>query len=460
MSYGKSLIIACIFNFSLLLTSCEDFVDIDPPNTEIIRQDVFERNQTAIDAVKGIYYEMINGGWASGGFGSVTYLTGFLADELDSYSDNNEFYNNSIQVDNSEVKGLWDDIYNTIYLANAVIEGVQNSEQMAEQIKGQLEGEAKFIRAFAHFHLVNLFGEVPVITTTDYRVNNVVSRNTVGKVYDQIITDLQEAQALLSEDYQFSNNEKIVPNRATATALLARVYLFNGNWSSAEQQATLVIDNANYGLETDLDSVFLANSLEAIWQLQPTSSGGNTFEGTVFINTGEPCCQALTNDFLGSFEANDNRFTDWVGNSTDGSTIWSHSFKYKIRSGNPGIEYSMVLRVAEQYLIRAEANAQQNELMGAMADLDVIRGRAGLPLIQDTNPTISQADILLAIEQERRVELFTEWGQRWFDLKRTGRANTVLSVLKEGWQPTDVLLPVPEVDIEINGNLLPQNSGY
>lgn len=458
---GKLLTIICALQFSFSLISCEDFVDINSPKTEIIRQDVFESNETAISAVRGIYYEMTVGGWASGGLSSVTNLNGLSADELEYFGnvmDRDEFFTNATRIDNSQVKDVWDEIYNTIYLANAVIEGVQSSDQIAEEIRDQLIGESKFIRAFCHFYLVNLFGGIPVITSTDYRTNNAVSRSMVDEVYNQIVTDLGEAQTLLTEDYKFSENDKIVPNKVAATALLARVYLYRGNWLAAEEQANSVIDNTNYGLENNLNDVFLANSSEAIWQLVPIA--GSTSEASAFINSGTPRNQALTDDLVNSFEVNDDRFINWVGSSTDGSTTWYHPFKYKIDDRTPRIEFSMVLRLAEQYLIRAEAKAQQNELADAIADLDIIRERAGLPLIQDTSPAISQAALLLAIQQERRIELFTEWGHRWYDLKRAGRADAILSTKKLDWQSTDILLPIPQEDIEINRNLLPQNSGY
>jgi len=122
-------------------------------------------------------------------------------------------------------------------------------------------------------------------------------------------------------------------------------------------------------------------------------------------------------------------------------------------------ENSTVLRLAEQYLIRAEARAQQNKLDLAIADVDVIRARAGLPLIANTNPSISKTALLDAIMQERRVELFTEWGHRWFDLKRTGKALAVLSAIKPGFTSDDLLYPIPESELNKNP-FLEQNPGY
>ncbi|MDO5969574.1 RagB/SusD family nutrient uptake outer membrane protein, partial [Flavivirga aquimarina] len=119
-------------------------------------------------------------------------------------------------------------------------------------------------------------------------------------------------------------------------------------------------------------------------------------------------------------------------------------------------EYPVVFRLAEQYLIRAEARAELGKISEAQSDLNVIRNRAGLG-----NTTASTKEALRdAILDERQVELFTERGHRWFDLKRRGEAADVLAPLKPSWQDTDVLFPIPESELLLNPNLLPQNDGY
>jgi hypothetical protein len=119
----------------------------------------------------------------------------------------------------------------------------------------------------------------------------------------------------------------------------------------------------------------------------------------------------------------------------------------------------MVLRLAEQYLIRAEARAAMNNLTGAKADLDVIRVRAGLPR---TTANTKEA-ILNAIAHERRIELFTEWGHRWFDLKRTGAIDSVMkniAIEKASiWNTNFKLFPIPQTEILLNSRLI-QNNGY
>jgi hypothetical protein len=293
-------------------------------------------------------------------------------------------------------------------------------------------------------------------------------------VYQQIIKDLKDAQSNLSNNYQdqagLVTGEKIRPNKGAATALLARAYLYTGKWDSAVAQATAVINNTtNYNLNTDLNSVFLANSSEAIWQLKPSAPGYNTYDGYNFILTSRPGTGrfrvALSSNLVSTFEPGDNRFTKWVKTYTASAVTYYYPYKYKIGVVNtslPVTEYVMILRLAEQYLIRAEARAQSGDIPGAQSDLNMIRNRAGL-----ANTTANdQASLLAAIQHERQVEFFTEWGHRWFDLKRTANLNAVMGSPgnvcsgKGGtWSPDWALLPLPLLEILINQNLK-QNAGY
>ncbi len=158
---------------------------------------------------------------------------------------------------------------------------------------------------------------------------------------------------------------------------------------------------------------------------------------------------------LNAFEPGDLRKAKWLNSTVIGGQIYFYPFKYKIRSGRPVTEYYMVLRLAEQYLIRAEAEAKLNDLSDAIADLNIVRSRAGLP---NTSAT-TQAQLLAAIKHERQVELFCEWGSRWFDLKRTGDIDAVLGAEKTGWSSTDSLYPIPFSEIQANP-FLTQNTGY
>ena len=122
-------------------------------------------------------------------------------------------------------------------------------------------------------------------------------------------------------------------------------------------------------------------------------------------------------------------------------------------------EYIIVLRLAEQYLIRAEARAQQGNLTGAIEDLDIIRARAGLPHTAAT----TREDLLHAIAHERQVELFTEWGHRWFDMKRTNTIDIIMPAVCEQkggtWDSRWSLYPIPLKEVQRAPNIK-QNPGY
>jgi hypothetical protein len=293
-------------------------------------------------------------------------------------------------------------------------------------------------------------------------------------VYAQIISDLSDATGLLNDGYVASDAitptiERVRPNKWAAVALLSRAYLYENKWDSAIAEATSLISNSGtYSLDS-LNAVFLENSTEAIWQLQPVNEGWNTEDGRLFIlpatgptpnsNPGYPV--HLSPQLLSSFEAEDERRQDWVDSVVVDSTVYNYPYKYKSATlYSPVIEYTMVLRLGELYLIRAEAEAESGANNSAVADLNVIRHRAGL---SDYSGPMDMSSLLLAIMHERQVELFTEWGHRWLDLKRSGNANSVMqqvTPMKGGtWSVDWALYPIPLYDIVQDQNLV-QNSGY
>ncbi|MEH6679817.1 MAG: RagB/SusD family nutrient uptake outer membrane protein [Sediminicola sp.] len=457
----KTRLIKTLFLLAVCASSCEDYVEVDVPDHKMVREVVFNNDETALSAMKGIYNELFRSSFSSGNVNSVTALAGLSAHEIGNLSATNltamEFEANQILPNNPSNHSLWSGAYNMVYMANAVLEGTTASDQLSEGVRDQLEGEAKFIRAFAYLYLVNLYGEVPLLLTTDYRTNAVPSRDTVGEVYDQIISDLNDAVALLDTDYR--EGERTHVNRYVAMALLARTTLYTEKWEQAENWAGQLIDGtSDHELLADLDQVFLKNSREAIWQISPIGRGNiftNTNDGNLFISAFPSFY--LAKNLADSFEDGDKRALHWVG-FNEGRNEY-HPFKYKDGSSTNNItEYTMVLRLAEQYLIRAEARAMQGNLTGAIDDLDRIRQRAGLPLLAETDPAISRNAFLDILMEERKKELFTEWGHRWFDLKRTGRASDVLGTNNPLWQDTDVLFPVPEEERLKNPNL-GQNQG-
>ncbi len=446
----------------MLSTACKGFVEIDAPKDQIPSEKIYLNDELATSAIRGIYSQMMTSiSFASGGVGSVTVLAGRSADDYTDYTTAGglQFSTNNLSPTNSELQnGLWQSPYKIIYYANSALEGLEVSTHVTAAVKTQLAAEAKFIRAFCYFYLTNLFGNIPLLLTTDYRVNAAASSTAKEIVYQQIIKDLTEASQELSESYP--TTERVRPNKFAAMALLARTYLYREDWLNAEKFSTAVIEQDKvYKILDDLNQVFLKNSFEAIFQMPSGSNNINTREGQLFILNTAPGAATnviLNEQLVNDFETSDRRLASWVGKFSNSSGTWHYPFKYKVKTNTTVTEYSMVLRLAEQYLIRAEARAMLGKYEDAGDDLDVIRKRAGLGKLSfDKAP-----DLLMAIEKERRHEFFAEWAHRWLDLKRTKRAAAVLGPVKTpNWQDTDVLYPIPASERSKNTNL-EQNKDY
>lgn len=449
--------ILLLWVLGLLAASCEEFVKIDPPRTELVSETVFASNASAEAAMIDLYYTLRSSRFASGNRYSVTYLTGLSSDEVLSYSfdavnEFGQFNEATLRADNFIVENLWIDIYKTIYKANAIIVGVRSSGRLEEELKSRLEAEARFVRALAYFYLINLWGEVPLVLGTDYTVNDKIMKSSMDGVNTQIVADLTFGKSVLPADYSLSNGDRVRVNKFAAEALLARVYLFMKMWPEAAAEATGLIESSFFQLEPSLDDVFKTTSRESILQLWTDRRPNEltTFYADAF---GGPLNGALSEGFVSGFEDGDQRLVNWVESITFGGQPLYRPLKYRSLS-LPSEEYSVVLRLAEQYLIRAEARAQQEDLPGAEADLNAVRQRAGL---SDLNGLTSTA-LLQAILLERRSELFTEWGHRWLDLKRTNSAEAILMPIKPDWRNVAELYPIPENQILTNN--IGQNPGY
>lgn len=449
---------------SQLLSSCKKFLEIDPPKTSLVNETIFNNDAQATAALTSIYATMAASSYASGS-SSVSFFGGLSSDELIGYGTYLPVYENQLYPEFTTYASLYSGPYKSIYTANSVLDGLNISSGISPGTKAQLEGEALFVRAFAYFNLVNLFGGVPLHLTADYRITSKAARSSVADTYVQIITDLKIAEVLLTDAYP--TTERVRPNKSAVQALLARTYLYLGDWENAEKYASLVIGKTTTYSLVKLDGVFLANSQEAILQLMPLPSR-NTQDGDAFIPanlSAAPTQASLSSSFaLNTFEPGDKRKDTWVKSYTTSTGTYYYPFKYRVRSAVTTVsEYSMVLRLAELHLIRAEARINRENISNGIADLNLVRQRplAGV----NSNPlpslptNLSKENALLAVEKERRIELFSEWGHRWFDLKRTGRASAVLKPIKLLWQETDVLYPIPDAEVSRNTNIR-QNDGY
>lgn len=477
----KNIFVICLLA-SILATSCKKYLTIPLPVDKISGSSAFTNDKSAAALISHVLGNLVTSQAFDGegiGFSAAEY-----SDELTNYSlkaDNVAFYTNV--VTNNLTGKYWTSFYTHIYNCNLAIEGISASTSIINY-KNQWIGEALFLRAFLHFSLTNLYGDVPLVTSSDFRVNNTLGRTPKSEVYKQIIADLLQAKSLLSTDYRnatgVTTTSRSRPNQMAATALLARVYLYAGEWAKAEEQANILIANtATYELPTPAQT-FLAASKETIWSfaVAPTEAEPYVRDYRIYYNNVPAVLvppatlnslgiyAILSPSLVSSFETEDQRLTAWASKTTTTAIppalpqTYYLMAKYKSRVN--GIENIVMLRLAEQYLIRAEARAQLNNVLGAnsaQSDLNAVRGRAGLT----GTPAITSTEMLAAIAKERRIELFTEHGHRFFDLKRTGTIDAVMSVaapLKGGtWTSQKQIWPIPANDILANPNLT-QAPGY
>jgi hypothetical protein len=475
---------------TIYISSCKKLVEAKVPTDRLIGKDVFSTDATAIGLLNGIYARMNSNGEPFEGSSSISLFTGLSSDEYTLYNgitdkSRLDFYQNTLSVANGSGSGYWGALYGYLFRCNDIIEGLEssNSKSLTSPVREQLIGEAKFLRAYFFFYLVNLYGDVPLCLSTDPEINSSLPRASKADVYKQIITDLTEAKIKLSDRFldNFLVNtttERVRPTRWAASALLARVYLYTSAFDKAEGEATFVISNTGLFASPllPLNNAFLKNNTEAIWQLQPTEINFNTVEAQVLVipSTGPNTTNFvyLSPNILVNFETGDQRAVNnnWLNSVTVATTTYRYPFKYKLSTLDPSIsastgtanmnEYFTVLRLPEQYLIRAEARAQLGNFSGAKTDLNVIRNRAGL-----SNTTASDGpSLLIAVVRERQSELFSE-GHRWFDLKRMGKVDEVMTIVTPQKSPGGVwanyqqLYPIARKELETAPKLL-QTPGY
>lgn len=434
-----------------LFAACKKTIQIDSPPNQLTDDKVFS-NEATINAALLNMYTVIN--TIDGNF---IAQSGLYTDEL-TYNGTDpgtsEYSTSILSVGNSSISNIWSNYYSIIYQSNLILEGVAKAPiGLADSIKVKASAEAKFLRAYCYFNLLNIYGDVPLITSTDVRISSIAPRTSSANVYQQIISDLKDSETGLPIPYL--GGEKIRPNKYAVSALLAKVYLFNGDWPRAEEKANFVIQSGVYA-NTSLNALFLKNSNEAIWQLWNVDGFSNI--GSIFIPASGRPTYGISNGLLNIFEIGDQRKDNWIKSTVVSGNTFYYPFKYKNRSTVSGSlgEYTMRIRLGELYLVRSEARAMQNSIANAIADVNVTRARAGLNLIV---MPITKDSCLNLIEKERRVELFGEEGNRFYDLKRTQKIDVVLSLIKSSWKTTAKLYPVPQNELIVCPALV-QNTGY
>lgn len=369
------------------------------------------------------------------------------------YQGMTQIFNKNIPVDNDYAEATWLSSYVTINVTNNVLSKIDSVIDIKRE---KVEGEARFIRASVYFDLVRLYGKawndgsptanpgVPLVLTPTKGVSESlkVSRNTVAEVYTQVISDLSAAEDLLPDDNGF------FANKSAAAAMLARVYLQKGDYENAAAAAGRVIESgSNTLMETyaqafpynpDNSKEVIPNTDEDVFAMQVNASQGVNEFYTFFSQDGRGDIE-INEDHFADYEADDDRING--GFYVSGGSIYCGKFDM----ANGAVH---IIRLAEMYLIRAEADFRLNPGSAAAADdINLIRSRAGLAPIPAAELTLD--DIL----RERRHELSFE-GHKLHDAKRLEQ-----SILGIPWNSPKLVFPIPDREIKVNSNLT-QNEGY
>jgi hypothetical protein len=429
------------------VTSCDKLVDTGSPERTLDPKAVYADSVGVEAALSALYSQMYNATNVGAPYGGgIGYLPALYTDELVS-SGTNAFDGSSLLTTDATVLTLWSVSYAAIFRTNTVIEGLTESTGLSTAVKMRALGEARFLRAFSHFHLLNMFGHIPIIDTSDPTISAVKKQSPPDEVYQFILKDLKDAVANLS--FVYPGGERIRVNKYAAIALLAKVYLYLGDWQNAElQSAILLADKKTFQL-VEPAKTFYTTSAEAIWQFDSRTKGYASIY-TSFSTAANARPRYTIRDVLyNSFETKDLRRSNWISLSAG----YPYPGKYKSKTN---LEYDAVLRLGELYLIHAEACAQQGKVQLAQDDLNAVRERANASKVS----TLDKDLLTAAIAKERQLELFTEWGNRFYDLKRTGKIDAVMNAVKPGkWTSDAALFPIPSAEMSKNQNLI-QNQGY
>ncbi|MDF2192622.1 RagB/SusD family nutrient uptake outer membrane protein [Paraflavitalea sp. CAU 1676] len=450
----------------LAMIACNKLTDVDEPPGRYTHP--FRDNITANQVMLGIYEKnLLEQGLYFGHLSRFGGLQGGELALLTTQGDEADFQYWRLKAMNRHLSPCWTPAYTCIARCNGVLAELPDAPGVEVGVKKYLLGEARFWRALSYFYLVNLWDHVPMVTGTDIGANAQEQQSSPVDVNKLVVADLEAALDLLPTQHPGAVPDSLRRTRielGAARALLARVHLYLGHYAEAAHYASLVIESGTYAL-APLDSVFHYQSRETIFQLKPVLAIMNTAEGGNFLAfTGVHPNYELTAATLTSFVPGDGRLAQWTKTVRVGNQDRYQPFKYQLMKGQPRHEYSIVLRLAEQYLIRAEARVQLGDLAGAQTDITTVRRRAAP---HDPVTAVTADSLLAALIRERQAELFTEWGHRYFDLKRWwqlpagflhSKASTWL-MAQPGWAAYRMRWPIPQQELRKNLQLQ-QNEQY
>lgn len=447
-----------VFTFATVafLASCDNKLDVLPTAT-IDESEALSNSQAVEVTLTGAYDALSSSNLYGGAIQYSGDLLGAEQTEMrfaGTFVTLDELWRKTFTTTNTQTQATWLQSYASINIANNVLSAL---DKVSASKKGSIEGEARFIRGLVYFDLVRLWAKawvdgdpntnlgVPLITTPtrgitedDYR-----PRATVAAVYAQVIEDLTKAESLLPNipDYDVSVSIHGFASKGAAQAILARVYLQQGKYAEARDAANKVISSNLYSLTGTFEEAFsdATNEDELIFRIIVTDQDGANSLNTYYAPAtyqGRGDIRIL-NPYLNLYGAGDTRGTFFVRASNN-----TYTGKHLDQYGDVS-----VIRLAELYLIRAEANLRLGTTTGAtpLSDVNLIRSRAGATPLA----SVTVADVL----KERKLELSFE-GEQIHDAKRTKSNVGTLP-----FSDNKLVIPIPQREIDTNKSLV-QNAGY
>lgn len=451
----RLLTILIIVVTAMAINGCEH--QLNPKPIDLIVNDVVLNEPKDIATVETGLYRAFRSTRAS------SIIAGDLtADNLihnGTFAQYRELAIKQITTGNATVSELWSTHYGVIYMANFMIERIPNIEGVTNAVRQRSMATAYFLRGMANFQLVMTFSGVPKVITTDIETNRNIGRVSREEMLAFILEDFKRAEGNLGAEQ---------PTPATlcnqsVNAALARYYLYLKQYVDAEKYASKVIDSGDYELSDDFSDVVTKDfPEESVFEVgyNIADDADGTSLNDLFVSRRE---MIPANEFLAFLSAN----VSIMG--TRGAIV---TFKQaNLKGADNGFEVTnygtavddnnniLVFGLPEMYLIRAEARAFQGNVTGAnsaQTDINVLRNRAHAVVVG----SVSQAQMIQVIENERRIELAYE-GHRWYDLVRTGRASQVMPPFNSNWRSAYELWPIPQREIQNNPALIgEQNPGY
>lgn len=442
---------------STLNISCEKMIEGETPSNLLVSEQVFESVQTANAALSGLYADLWDNSPLAGDKSGL--ILGLYTDDLSYYSQSSnnglmEYYQNTVIDSNPVVSAYWTNAYQKVYMANAISEGVEASNTIKGDERSRILAEALLIRSVLFFYLQQIYGDIPYPVTTNYQINQTISKTSSVEVLERIESDLKDAITGLKDAYR--NTERIFPNKKAAQLMLAKTLVTEKKYGEAEQILKEIIQSPLYAIQNDITKVFDKSGTHILWQLKPRNTGGSTKEiQSYYFTASAPVNIALSQDLISSFSTGDLRRQNWITSLSVGTNTWYRANKYKVLTNNT-TEYSIVFRIEEAYLLLSESLVQQGKTQEAVLHLNKVRQRANLPALSNS---ISQQVLMDELVKENRSEFFTEMGNRFFVLKRLGKLDNLITV-KPNWKTYFQNWPLPQKELLLNPNVNPQNPGY